>query len=215
MLKYIKLFCFFVIFMGNAMAYAEIVSLPRPEMKSIPLNQAIQKRRSVRQFNSQKELSLSQISQLLWSAQGITDTTQHFRSAPSAGALYPLEIYVVKQDGLWHYIVNKHALEQISKMDLRKSLSNAALGQKEMIDAPATIVIVGVYQRSVIKYGKRGIQYTHIEVGHAAQNLVLEAINLNLASVTIGAFDEEKVKQLFSLSKEMTPLYLIPVGYKS
>ena len=130
-LKYIWLFLFFVVLLiGSAMASAEIVSLPKPKMESIPLNQAIQKRRSVRQFNTKKDLSLLQISQLLWAAQGITDTMRNLRSAPSAGALYPLEIYVVKKDGLWHYLVGKHALEQVSKTDLRKSLSDAALRQK-------------------------------------------------------------------------------------
>ena len=167
-----------------------VVQLPLVPLKQVAdLNDMLQKRRSVRSFQS-TELSLNQIAQLLWAAQGITTPNRGFRTSPSAGALYPLEIYVVKSDGVWHYHPHQHAIELLIKKDLRRALSNTAWGQSPVKQAPVDIVITGIYKRVTAKYGDRGIRYTHIEVGHAAQNLLLEATALGLGAVPIGAFHD-------------------------
>jgi len=193
----------------------KIVKLPKPKLKgSLSLEECIQSRRSKRSYIS-RPLTLEQISQLLWAAQGITDQARGLRAAPSAGALYPLELYVVKSDGVYHYKPEGHELERLSGEDLRKPLAGAALGQESVSEAAVDIVICGVYERVTGKYGNRGVIYTHIEVGHAAQNIHLEAVALGLGSVPVGAFQDEKVAGVLALPKDHKPLYIIPVGYPS
>jgi len=179
---------------------------------STRLHDAIQKRRSVRNFSA-KPLNVKQISSLLWAAQGITEARRGLRAAPSAGALYPLELYVVKADGIWHYLVRQHALEQIGTDDVRTSLSAAALSQREIALAPVDIVIAANYARTTGKYGERGRRYVHIEVGHAAQNILLEVQALGLAAVTIGAFNDQAVHGVLHLPDNQVALYIIPIGY--
>jgi len=191
----------------------EIISLPSPDTSgNLTLESAIQKRRSVRGFKDQS-IGLKEIGQLLWAAQGITNKSR-YRSAPSAGALYPLEVYVVKKDGFFHYIPEGHKLKRLSDNDLRPALQSAALFQSSVAKAAIDIVICAVYERVTSKYGKRGIRYTDIEVGHAAQNIHLQAVALGLGSVPIGAFDDDSVTRVLSLPKDRVPLYIIPVGYK-
>lgn len=191
----------------------EKISLPRPSKDSkTSLEYTIQHRRSTRSFKD-KDLTLEQISQLLWAAQGITDKRMGLRAAPSAGALYPVELYVVKKDGLYHYLPHLHQLEKITDEDLRRDLSAAALGQAPVLNAPVDIVICAVYKRVTSKYGERGIRYTDIEVGHTAQNIHLQAVALGLGSVPIGAFNDATVKEILNLPKDCSPLYIIPVGY--
>lgn len=200
---------------GAIMAKTNQIQLPETKTKSgVSLEEAILKRRSQRIF-LQKDLSLEQISQLLWAAQGISGGRLgfSFRTAPSAGALYPMEIYVLTKDGLFHYLPQGHKLEIFSQKDLRKALSSAALGQSPIVKAPVDIVICAVYERVTQKYGERGIRYTHIEAGHVAQNIHLQAVTLGLGSVPIGAFSDEQVKEILSLPNDYEPLYIIPVGY--
>ncbi|MCM8757583.1 MAG: SagB/ThcOx family dehydrogenase [Candidatus Omnitrophica bacterium] len=197
------------------MAKYKEINLPPPSKEGkISLEEAIYKRRSIRNFSS-KDLDLNQIGQLLWSAQGITHQKYgfSFRSAPSAGALYPMEIYILKKDGLFHYLPHKHSLEVISEKDLRRELTVASWGQKSVEEAPLDIVICAVYQRVTKKYGQRGIRYVHMEAGHIAQNIHLQAVALGLGSVPIGAFDDEQIKDILCLPKDLEPLYIIPVGY--
>lgn len=197
------------------MAKTNEIQLPPPITKGkISLEEAILKRRSQRSF-LQRDLSLEQISQLLWAAQGITEKKSgfNFRAAPSAGALYPLEIYLVSKDGLFHYFPEGHKLEILGSEDLRKALCASALGQKPITQAPVNIIICAVYSRISAKYGQRGIMYAHIEAGHAAQNIHLQAVALDLGSVSLGAFSEEEVKEALGLPKDHEPLYIIPVGY--
>ena len=197
------------------MAKTNQIQLPQPITKGkISLEETILKRRSQRSF-IQKDLTLEEISQLLWAGQGITGKGEGFslRTAPSAGALYPIEIYLVKKDGLFHYLSQGHKLEVLSEKDLRDSLASVAWGQGSVSQAAADIVICAVYQRVSAKYGERGIRYTHIEAGHVAQNIHLEAVALGLGSVPIGAFTDEEVKKILSLPKDHEPLYIIPVGY--
>lgn len=197
------------------MAKENLIQLPQPMTKGkISLEEAISKRRSQRNFVN-KDLTLEQISQLLWAAQGITGEkgSFNFRAAPSAGALYPLEIYLVTKDGLFHYLAQEHGLERLVRDDLRNSLADAALGQGSISQAGVDIVICGIYSRVTLKYGERGVRYALIEAGHVAQNIHLQAAALGLGSVPIGAFDDAQVKKVLSLPKDNEPLYIIPVGY--
>ncbi len=190
-----------------------LISLPEPELKGkVSLEETIKKRRSVRSY-SDKELTPKELSQLLWAAQGITDIKGH-RAAPSAGAVYPLEIYVVKEDGLFLYRPRDHILKPVSGRDLRQQLSDAALGQNFIAKAPVTIVISAVNERIRTRYGERGIRYTHIEVGHVAENIHLQAVALGLSSVPVGAFDDNAVSSVLNIPKWEKPLYIIPVGHE-
>jgi SagB-type dehydrogenase family enzyme len=190
----------------------KIISLPTPDTSGkIPFETLIANRRSVRSF-SEKPLTLAQIGQLLFSAQGITGK-RGLRASPSAGALYPLELYVVNKDGLFHYIPKGHRLLRITEKDLRKPLQAAALSQSCVGKTGSDIVITAVYDRVTSKYGKRGIRYTDIEAGHAAQNIHLQALSLGLSSVPVGAFDDSKVASILHLPNNQTPLYIIPIGY--
>lgn len=190
----------------------EMIDLPKPQFTNVPLEECIQKRRSVRNFEN-KELSLQQISNILWSAQGITDSIRELRAAPSAGATYPLELFVAKKDGLFRYIPDGHKLKKEQGIDLRKDIARAALNQNFIADAGIVIIITAVYNRTAYRYGERAYRYINNEVGHCAQNIHLEAVALGLGSVPVGAFDDEKLKKILKL-KEEEPLYIIPVGYK-
>ena len=197
------------------MARLKEIQLPQPVTQGkISVEEAIAKRRSQR-FFGKKELTSYQISQLLWAAQGITERRGGYslRSAPSAGALYPMEIYALTKDGVYHYLPERHALEVLSESDLRGDLCNASLGQSSVRDAPLDIVICAVYERVTSKYGERGKRYADIEAGHIAQNIHLQAVALGLGSVPIGAFNDDQVKSVLNLSKDQVPLYIIPVGY--
>jgi len=194
-------------------AFQEIISLPEPKIKGeMSLEEAIKDRRSIRSFD-EKDLNLEQISQLLWAAQGITDERGH-RASPSAGALYPLELYIVKKDGAYHYVPEGHKLEMILKGDLRKKLKDACLGQQWIEEAPINIVITGIYERTTVKYGERGIRYVHLEAGHACQNILLQSISLGLGAVPVGACHDREVQEILNLEENYIPFYVIPIGYK-
>ncbi len=188
-----------------------VIKLPEPDFTNRSIEECIAGRRSIRSYKKNVELSLEQLSLLLWAGQGITDKPRGFRAAPSAGATYPLELFVVKKDGLFRYIPESHSLKIEKKKDLRKSLANAALNQMFIADASAVIVITAVFERTTDRYGERGLQYVNNEVGHCAQNIHLEAVALGLGSVPIGAFYEDKVQQTLELTGEF-PLYIIPIG---
>jgi len=188
------------------------IPLPPPRQSGdTPLEEAIATRRSVREFTGQ-ELSWEEVSQLLWSAQGQTDP-RGLRAAPSAGALYPLEVYAALPDGAYHYLPSQHAVEQVSDTDLREDLWEAGLRQDALRQAPAIFVIAAVYQRTEVKYGQRAERYVLMEAGHAAQNLLLQAVALNLGAVPIGAFYDDQVVEGLGLPSDHRPLYLIPVGH--
>ncbi len=198
-----------------ALLYAgeDMIKLPQPNKRgNISLEEAILKRRSVRSL-SDKELSLEQISQLLWSCQGITDDSKRFRSAPSAGATFPLEVYVVKSDGLFQYVPKIHGIKRLKDKDLRPLLSEACYNQGFVKDAASDIVICADFNRTTSHYGTRGRNYVYIEVGHAAQNLHLQAVAEGLGSVAVGAFSDDKIKKLLDLPEDIVPIYVIPVGY--
>lgn len=193
------------------------IELPQPALDGdVSLEKAIRKRRSVREF-SRQALPLADVAQLLWAAQGVT-SRDGGRTAPSAGALYPLELYLVagKVDslpaGLYHYRPREHRLRLVTDGDLRKALAGAALDQSWVRSAPAVLVIAGVYERSAKKYGQRARRYTHIETGHAAQNVYLQAEALGLGTVIVGAFDDAAVREVLALPADHAPLALMPVG---
>ena len=196
-------------------AETKLIQLPKPLNKgNVSFEEVIFRRRSQRSFE-QKDLSLQQISQLLWAGQGITAEKGFYglRAAPSAGALYPIEIYLLAKNGLFHYLPNGHKLESLGEQDLRGTLADSSSGQVAISQAPVNIVVCVVYSRLTSKYGQRGIRYAHIEVGHVAQNIHLQAVALGLGSVPIGAFNDEEVKKILSLPIDQEPLYIIPVGY--
>jgi len=195
-------------------AGAELL-LPQPRLKGpVSVEEALARRRSVRQFAG-KDLTIQQVSQLAWAAQGITEPQRGLRTAPSAGALYPLELYFVKRDGAFHYIPQGHKLIQLSDQDLRSALSQAALGQSPVRDAPLVIVIAAVYERTRVKYGARAERYVHIEAGHVGQNIHLQAVAFGLGSVSMGAFEDAAVARVLGLPADQTPIYIIPVGYRA
>ena len=195
------------------------ISLP-PVVSSgeMSVEEAIEQRRSIRKFGG-GSLALEHISQLLWAAQGITDK-DGYRAAPSAGALYPLELYVVAGDvdglspGVYRYRPKSHRLDHVASGERRKLLASAALRQRWVRRAPAVVVIAGIYERSMKKYGQRGHRYTHIEVGHVAQNIYLQATSLGLGTVLVGAFHDSEVQDVLSLPPDHNPLGLMPVGHR-
>jgi SagB-type dehydrogenase family enzyme len=195
------------------------ITLPPPNQTSdTSLEQALVGRRSVRTYRSDP-LSLAEVSQLLWATQGITSPDGK-RTAPSAGALYPLEIYIMvgNMDGLnpgiYHFMPQTHELVLVLEGDRRNELSEAALDQSSVRDAPVVFIITAIFERTTKKYGDRGIHYVHMEVGSAAQNIYLQAVSLELGTVFIGAFYENDVKQLTQIDDEAVPLGLMPVGKK-
>ncbi|MCX6354663.1 MAG: SagB/ThcOx family dehydrogenase [Candidatus Aureabacteria bacterium] len=194
------------------------ISLPAPSLKgSLSLEEALAHRRSVREYKKDS-LSPIEVSQILWAAQGITGAREGFRTAPSAGATYPLEIYLVAGNvkglspGVYRYISRTHVLVRTLAGDVRAGLCDAALGQQWVKDAPATVVIAAVYARTVARYGSRARRYIDIEVGHSGQNVYLQAEALGLGTVAVGAFDDGEVKRVLGLNKEEEPLYLMPLG---
>ena len=190
------------------------IRLPEPKVKgNVSVEEAIEMRRSVRGYSS-REIPLEDISQLLWACQGITDKARGLRASPSAGALYPLEIYLVKKDGIFHYIPDGHLLEKVADKDVRGELAQAAYSQGYVAEAPIGIVIAAIYERVMSKYGERGIRYTDMEAGHAAENVFLQAKALGLDSVAVGAFGDAAVARILGLPKDTKPLYILPVGYK-
>jgi SagB-type dehydrogenase family enzyme len=200
-------------FASIAMAYA----LPQPRTKgSVSLERCLLHRRSVRSYR-RASLTLAETSQLLWAAQGIT-SGGYLRTAPSAGALYPLEVYLVVGEveslssGLYHYRPARHDLLLAKSGDLRSQLAQAALAQDCVRDSAITILFAAVYARTSAKYGQRAARYVHMEAGHAAENVCLQATALGLGAVTVGAFRDEKVKQIAGLGNAEEPVYLIPVG---
>lgn len=192
----------------------EIV-LPAPDVRGrMPLEQALAARRSVRDF-SPDALTLTQISQLLWAAQGITGPGGA-RTAPSAGALYGLEVSIVLPQGVYRYEPAGHRLVRTDPADVRRRLHDAALSQESVLDAPAVLVIATVPSVIAAKYGAaRAARYVLLEAGHAAQNVLLEAVALGLGAVPMGAFHDREVSEVLRLGRGREPVYLIPVGTPS
>jgi SagB-type dehydrogenase family enzyme len=190
-----------------------VVTLPRPATSGgVSIEEALARRHSVRSFAT-TALTNVQTAQLLWAAQGVTRSWGG-RTAPSAGALYPLDIYVVTASRLWHYLPAGHRADEWRLGDdLRAHLRGATPGQAAVAHAAAVFVVTGTTKRTSGKYGARARRYVELEVGHCAQNLVLQATALGLGGVTIGAFSDDAVALVLGLPAGETPYYLIPVGH--
>ena len=201
--------------------------LPSPLTSgTVSVEQALANRRSQRDYVD-KAISAEQLSQVLWAAYGITSPKPDrpalrggFRAAPSAGALYPFDIYVVigKVDGIeagvYKYISEENKIIRAIDKDLREELCAAALGQKMVKEAPVTIAYIAIYERMTKKYGDRGAdRYVCMDLGHSSQNVYLQAETLNLGTCAMGAFNDEKVTEVLQLNEEEIPLYLMPIGY--
>ena len=193
-----------------------VIKLPAPATdSSFSVERAINERMSIRSYKD-TSLTLKEISQLLWASQGIVASGR--RASPSAGATYPLEIFLVAgkveglKPGLYKYINKEHSLELIKEGDLRTALSAAALGQDTLLKAPATLVVAAVFERTRARYGAKAERYVHMEAGHVGENIMLQATALGLGTVPVGAFVDSEVKKLLGIKEE--PLYLFPVGWK-
>lgn len=178
----------------------------------MPFEQTIAMRRSIRDFAA-KTLTTEQIGQLCWAGQGITDPATGYRAAPSAGALYPIELYLVTGEGVYHYRPREHALETHLADDVRRPLQRASIDQGSVGEAPLTVAIAAVVDRAARKYRARAERYCFIEAGHVAQNMLLQATALGLGGVPVGAFDDDQVAGVLRLPKDTRVLYLLPMGY--
>lgn len=203
------------------------ITLPEPSYKGkMSVEEALLQRRSIRSYSSEP-LTLQELSQILWSAYGITKEIPGgpsflrggLRTAPSAGALYPLDIYVVSGNvtglkaGIYKYISEEHSLELIASGDYRKDLCKAGLSQTMIEEAPANLVYTAIFERTTSKYGKRGRErYVCMDLGHSAQNVYLQATALGIGTCAIGAFDDDAVSKVLKLPKIEEPLYIMPLG---
>jgi len=205
----------------------KVVKLPPPVLDgSVSVEKSLAQRRSVRKYAKQP-LTLAEVSQLLWAAYGITrpvpDMPQlrgGIRTAPSAGALYPLELYVVAGNvtglvpGIYRYRPETHDLLLVAAGDKRQALFEASGGQASVQSAPASIVYSAVFSRTTGKYGTRGRErYVCMDLGHSAENVYLQCASLGLGTCAIGAFDDDKLKSVVLMPKAETPLYIMPVGH--
>ena len=175
------------------------------------LEAAIGNRRSVRSFTNEK-LSYETIGQLLWAGQGITDSVSGKRAAPSAGAIFPMELYVVMADGVYRYDPIKNSLLKNNRNDVRTPLSNASYKQQFIKDAPLLIVIAGSPKKIMEKYPNKIKEFMYLEAGHIAQNIHLQAVVTGLASCPVGGFESNKVKQICKMTQGQEAVYIIAVG---
>jgi len=196
----------------GASAQEGTVKLPQPDKAGrMTLEAAISRRRSMRSYES-TALTMKELGQVLWSAQGITDEQRGLRAAPSAGALYPLEIYVAAAEGLFKYRPHGHALEVTSEKDLRSALARACVNQRWMARAGAHIIITAAYGRTARKYGERAKLYVPIEAGAVCENVSLQAVALGLGTCTVGAFEEAELSRILGLPDSETPLLVMTIG---
>ena len=209
----------------NYLIVGGVVYLPLPiQLSRVSVEKAILWRRSIREYRNEP-ITITQLSMVLWAAQGITDVEHEFRAAPSAGPTYPLTLYVVVGEGgvrlegskylkagVYRYDVLRHTLRLIREGDLRDELSKASLNQEWVKEAPVDIVMCAVFQKTTKVYGERGVRYVYMEAGHSAQNIYLMATALNLSTVVVGAFHDGWVAEIINASKNEAPLYVIPLG---
>ncbi len=235
--KKLVIICLIIIFIGISSAYyfsgtnkttyntrqiISSVSLPAPQLTgNLSVEAAIQNRRSVRHYSNQS-VTVGNVSQILWSAQGITDTQYQLRAAPSAGQVYPLEIYVIAgpnvsglKEGVYQYEPSNNTLEMFMNGDLRGNLSDIADGQPWVKQAPLDILITGDNQKMINKYPDKDLstRFVDLEAGHVGENIYLQAESLGLVTVSLGSFDSNQLSQKFELPSNETPLYIFPIGH--
>lgn len=193
-------------------SFTQIIDLPAPATNgAMSLEQALARRRSVRQFAADP-LPLSYIGQLFWSAQGITSPDGK-RAAPSAGGLYPLELYALTDEDVLHYLPEGHRAEARPARRWRDALQRAAFGQEVAAGAPAVIIVTADPARTEAKYGPLAADFVQREAGHATENLLLQATALGIAAVPVGGIDAAAVAEILALPPNMIVVYIIPVGH--
>ena len=193
------------------MQQKKIIALPPAKTSgSLSLEYALTERRSLRSYE-EGPLNLAEISQILWAGQGISHP-RGYRTAPSAGAIYPMSLYIFLEDGIYRYEPKAHAMERLDEEDRRRELAAAALGQSSISSAPMVVVIVADVQKSAAKYQERAVRYCDMEAGHIGQNIALQAEVMGLGVVTIGAYDDKAVGKILDLPSKMRVCYVIPVG---
>lgn len=197
--------------------HSSVILLPEPSPDSdISVEEVIESRRSVRTF-APESLSLSELARLLHSAQGIT-SDYGFRAAPSAGATFPLSVFVIAENvdsleaGIYAYEPSNESLTAVRMGYFLDELSDAALGQTCVKDVPAVIAITAKYSITTSVYGNRGKTYVHMEAGHISQNIYLQCTAMGLGTVAVGAFSDNAISDILNLAENETPLYLMPVG---
>jgi SagB-type dehydrogenase family enzyme len=195
----------------------ETVALPEPAYESdVSLERTLRERRSLREY-SEEPLTLAQVGQLLWAGQGIT-SPEGWRTAPSAGGLYPLTLHIVAGNveglaaGVYTYRPDGQTLEKLRDGDYREDLARVSLDQAWVAEGAMCIVVTADYEITKAKYGDRATRYVRLEAGHAGQNICLQAVALGLGVVTVGAFDDDGVRDTLGLPDNLAPLYVIPVG---
>lgn len=205
--------CSATLCLGRSRTPQMIIQLTDPDLTGpISLEEALAKRRSVRQFSSQP-LKRTQISQLAWAGQGVTEPQRGLRTAPSAGATYPIELLFATPEGLFVYRPADHSLMQIGNQDIRTGLAAAASRQESIAGAGCDIIVTGSVRKLTDQYKNKARTYMHMEAGHIAQNIQLQAVCLDLGSVTVGGFDSKEVRKVCKLRRDLEPLYIICVGY--
>jgi SagB-type dehydrogenase family enzyme len=212
----LMLACFATLSLGRSRSRSQpqmIIQLTDPNLTGhVSLEEALARRRSVRQFSSEP-VKRSQISQLAWAGQGITEPQRGLRTAPSAGAIYPIELLFTTQDGIFVYRPADHSLLQIADQDIRTMLATAASGSESVASAGCNIIVAGAVRKLTDQYKDKARTYMHMEAGHIAQNILLQAVCLNLGAVTVGGFDTKEVRKVCRLRRDLEPLYIICVGY--
>lgn len=196
-----------------------LLALPEPDLVGrVTLEGVLGRRRSTRDFED-RPIAMVELGQLLWAAQGVSDP-DGLRTAPSAGALYPLEVYAIARGsgglraGIYHYVAERHGLEQIADGDFRADFAAAALGQEWTAESAVIFVIAAAHHRTMARYGERGRRYAAIEAGHAAQNICLQAASLGLYATQVGAFRDNAVARLVRLPADQEPVTSVVVGQK-
>jgi SagB-type dehydrogenase family enzyme len=198
-----------------------VITLPGPlSAGTLSLEEVLHYRRTVRRFAS-TPLDLRELSQLLWAAYGVIDPLRGVKTAPSAGALYPLDCYLAAGEGgvtglkagVYRYLPMDHALEAMASGDMRRTVARFALDQQWMAEAPMMVIIAAEYARTTGKYRERGIRYVHLEAGHAGENLLLQSVALGLGAAIVGAFDDNGVVQALALPAGHEPLLIVPIGH--
>lgn len=201
----------------------KIIGLPKPSFKgSMSVEEAIKKRRTVRDFSS-RSLTIEHLSQILWAAQGITGERINFRSAPSAGIMYPLDVYmVIGQDavktlpaGVYRYLPKDHILERLTEGDRRSEVAQAAYGQLWMTKAPVLLVISAECERLMGQYGEKAVRYAELEAGHAGQNVFLQAEASGLSAGIVGVSDTPEIVRILGSPEGEEPISIIPLGYRN
>jgi SagB-type dehydrogenase family enzyme len=219
-------FCVLLLF------FCPVISIANMQPKPIPLSPPafqekdfhalLEKRYSCREFKD-RSLKLDDLAGILWAACGkkYDALTEASRTIPSAGATYPLELYLVVgkssvdklSQGVYHYLIDRHALELVKDRDVRQELASASLGQGFIRQAPVSVVIAAKFIRTTQRYGARGERYVYMEAGHASQNTYLSVYALGLVTVEVGAFSDKQVSEVLGLEKDIVALIIMPVGY--